>query len=76
MERGKSDICPCAKCSPETRQSCCGCPEYSEWSRRNYAMKEDNVKLGIYVDDPDVKRNFSDWEQYSSFSQNICTMGI
>ena len=67
MNREKSDICPCAKCSPETRQSCCGCPEYGEWVRRNYTMKEDTAKIAIHVEDSDVKRNSSDWEQYSNF---------
>lgn len=25
--------CPCNKCSAETRQSCCGCPEWKEWKK-------------------------------------------
>jgi len=62
-----SDILSCVKCNPGTRQSCRGCPEYAEWLRRNYVMREDNARPAIHVEDPDVKRNFSDWEQYFDF---------
>lgn len=25
---------PCRKCNASTRQSCCGCPEYFEWQKK------------------------------------------
>ena len=33
----KQDDCPCKVkgCSLETRQSCCGCPDYFEWEKQH-----------------------------------------
>ena len=33
----KQDDCPCnvKGCSLETRQACCGCPDYFEWEKQN-----------------------------------------
>lgn len=43
------DEYPCSKCGFSVRQSCCGCPEYSEWMKRFLDMKEIKNKIGVDV---------------------------
>ena len=33
---------PCVKCSPGTKESCCGCPEYFDWQKKQ--LKEEEHK--------------------------------